>query len=134
MASVACKRLLSAALGKSVRGVTGADYGQWPVRDGGFTSTVANATVEVKRLGDKGMLPIACFQACSSCTELATDICARKQTVPMSTALRSRRMGLSSLPAAENGGNQIIVFGCGMWRAGLRSRSLRGTGEVGRSI
>ena len=63
MASVACKRLLSAALGKSVRGVTGTGYSQCPVTGGGFTSTGALATVEVKRLGDKGLLRMACFEA-----------------------------------------------------------------------
>ena len=31
-----------------------------PLTGGGFTSAVAFATVEVKRPGDKGMLPIAC--------------------------------------------------------------------------
>ena len=31
---------------------------------GHFTSTVAFATLEVKGLGDKGMLPIACFETC----------------------------------------------------------------------
>ena len=35
-----------------------------PLTGGGFTSTVAFATVEVKRLSDKGMMPIACFEAC----------------------------------------------------------------------
>jgi hypothetical protein len=33
---------------------------------GGFTSTVEFATVEVKRLGDKGLLRLACFEGCSS--------------------------------------------------------------------
>jgi hypothetical protein len=75
------------------------DYAHTAVT-GHFTSIVAFATVKVKRLGDKGLLRMACFEACSSCAQLTGNICARKQTVPPSTAFLSRPTGLSSLPAA----------------------------------